>query len=380
MEALISEQKGLDELYKIAMAKGFSFVTYRSPQKKLPTTLLQWKTQPEVITNIQSVEGQQGFIFAPFDNHERYPIRFIKPEKIIHHTKDLDFLKEIDLSEYPEVRKISRITHHRDITQREDFTKNVKIIKSIIEEQPLDKLVISRISRIKASLNFSPADFFDALNEAYPHAFVYMLYTQESDLWFGATPEPLLIIENDTASTVSLAGTRPFVEGQTHKPWAEKELDEQQIVTRYIEKVLQKNQIYDYNKKGPFTYKAANIEHLKSTFSFPASKLTGKLSQFISDLHPTPSVCGLPKDIATEWINKIEKHEREYYTGFLGPVNLGKEWKLFVNLRCMKVREGYHDYFVGAGITSGSSPKKEWEETISKMKTLESIIESLNTP
>ncbi|MFP4288586.1 MAG: chorismate-binding protein [Bacteroidales bacterium] len=380
MEALISEQKGLDEFYKAAMAKGFSFVTWRSPQKKMPTTLLQWKTQPEIIKNIQDVEEKKGFIFAPFDNHERHPIRFIKPEKIIHGTKDLDFVKDIDLSNYPEVRKIDKITNHRDISDPEHFSKNVRTIKKIIRESSLDKLVLSQLSRTRVGENFSPTGFFNALNESYPHAFVYMLYIHESGLWFGATPEPLLIIEDGTASTVSLAGTRPYKKGETQKPWEDKEMDEQEIVTSYIEKVLQNNEIDDYIKKGPFTYKAANIEHLKSTFSFPSSKLDGKLSKFINDLHPTPSVCGLPKDIAMEWISKLEKHEREYYTGYLGPVNLEKEWKLFVNLRCMKLVDGFHNYYVGAGITAGSSPRKEWEETLSKKKTLESIIESLNTP
>ncbi|MFW5757942.1 MAG: chorismate-binding protein [Bacteroidota bacterium] len=380
MEALISEQKSLDEFYKIAMAKGFSFVTWRSPQKSRPTTLLQWKTQPEIIKNIHEVEDKKGFIFAPFDNHERHPIRFIKPEKIIHDTKDMDLLKEMDLSKYPEVRKIDKIENHRDITNPTDFFQNVKSIKKIIHHSSLDKLVLSHLSRTRVSENFSPSGFFQALNKSYPHAFVYMLYTHESGLWFGATPEPLLIIENGTASTVSLAGTRPYLKGQTQKPWHDKELDEQEIVTNYIEKVLQNNEIDNYIKKGPFTCKAANIEHLKSTFSFPASQLNEKLSAFINDLHPTPSVCGLPKDIAKEWISKLEKHEREYYTGYLGPVNLENEWKLFVNLRCMKIIDGFHNYYVGAGITAGSSPQKEWEETLSKKKTLESIIESLNTP
>jgi isochorismate synthase len=53
--------------------------------------------------------------------------------------------------------------------------------------------------------------------------------------WLGASPEKLLTVENNQATTVSLAGTR---EKSSSVPWSQKEYREQEIVTEYISKEL----------------------------------------------------------------------------------------------------------------------------------------------
>ena len=86
----------------------------------------------------------------------------------------------------------------------------------------------------------------------------------------------------------------------------------------------------------------------------------------------------MPKERALTAIKKLEKHNREYYAGFLGILNMDEKIALYVNLRCMKI---YHDYlalYVGGGITADSNPEEEWEETGIKAETLKSIIAQLN--
>jgi isochorismate synthase len=82
--------------------------------------------------------------------------------------------------------------------------------------------------------------------------------------------------------------------------------------------------------------------------------------------------------VSFEILEKIEPHQREYYAGLLGPVNMDDETSLYVNLRCMKVFENKFALYLGAGITSGSVPESEWEETNQKKMTLLSVIEKLN--
>ncbi|NJK97181.1 MAG: hypothetical protein HC905_21750 [Bacteroidales bacterium] len=162
--------------------------------------------------------------------------------------------------------------------------------------------------------------------------------------------------------------------------WKRKELEEQKFVTDFIEERLNRFGIADYTKKGPVSQQAANLVHLKSVFSFNRDILNGKTGEFISVLHPTPSVCGLPRRKAYEYINSLEHHNREYYTGFLGTVNVDNDTRVFVNLRCMKVLKNHFALFMGAGITSGSDPESEWEETNQKMMTMLNVINSLNNP
>ncbi len=82
-------------------------------------------------------------------------------------------------------------------------------------------------------------------------------------------------------------------------------------------------------------------------------------STLIKKLHPTPAVCGLPLESSKEFILKNENYKRTYYTGFLGELNLTKENKntseLFVNLRCMEIKNSSAFIFVGGGITKESN-------------------------
>jgi len=85
----------------------------------------------------------------------------------------------------------------------------------------------------------------------------------------------------------------------------------------------------------------------------------------------------LPKTEAKNLLLSVEKHNREYYSGFLGPVNLEDKTALFVNLRCMKVvKEGFA-LFGGAGITKGSVARREWDETTQKIMTLSTFVTSV---
>ena len=102
------------------------------------------------------------------------------------------------------------------------------------------------------------------------------------------------------------------------------------------------------------------------------------LKNLMSLLHPTPAVCGSPKNYAKTYILENENYEREFYTGFLGPVNEStNKSRLFVNLRCMKIENDKANLFVGCGITEGSDPLNEWEETSHKSQTMLQVISSM---
>jgi isochorismate synthase len=76
------------------------------------------------------------------------------------------------------------------------------------------------------------------------------------------------------------------------------------------------------------------------------------LKQVISVLHPTPAVCGLPKQKQRILFWKM-KDTTEYYTGFLGELNkeaFNKETlksDLYVNLRCMKIKDNQAHLYMG---------------------------------
>ena len=208
----------------------------------------------------------------------------------------------------------------------------------------------------------------------YPDSFVYLWFHPELGLWMGATPETLLKVKKGEFKTMALAGTRPF-EGKVEVQWNEKEREEQQFVTDFILSKLDKDEV-TYGK--PYTRRAGSLLHICTDIKGRISK-KNTIRNLVNILHPTPAVCGVPKEKAFEFIIKNEDYNRTYYTGFLGVINNGsdEDADLYVNLRCMQIdlkEKNKAVIYVGGGITSGSIPQKEWEETVDKSKVMKSVL------
>ncbi|MBC7426107.1 MAG: chorismate-binding protein, partial [Bacteroidia bacterium] len=107
---------------------------------------------------------------------------------------------------------------------------------------------------------------------------------------------------------------------------------------------------------------------LYTEYNFEVDRL--KSAEITNMLHPTPAVCGYPFNEALDFIKENEGYNREFYSGYLGPVYNNGDRQLFVNLRCMRIYEEDMVLFAGGGINKGSDPEKEWTETENKMKTL----------
>lgn len=183
---------------------------------------------------------------------------------------------------------------------------------------------------------------------------------------------------------MALAGTQKYEEdGKVF--WSEKEKEEQSMVTDFLENTLEKVVPILMISK-PTTIKAGNVLHLKTEVGGTINTRLCDIPCLIKKLHPTPAVCGLPKEIAMTFIKENENYDREFYTGFLGEINCNDDTfndqatatnsyaDLYVNLRCMKIQKDIATVFVGGGITKDSKPEDEWKETVQKAGTMMEII------
>ena len=205
----------------------------------------------------------------------------------------------------------------------------------------------------------------------YKNAFVYVWFHPEIGLWMGATPERLINIKGSNFTTMALAGTQPF-EGATDVIWQEKEQQEQQYVTDFILENI-KEEVTISEVKGPYTIKAGSLLHLRTDI-MGQLKEVNLLESLIKSLHPTPAVCGLPKETAKDFILQNENYTRSYYSGYLGELNVNENTQLFVNLRCMEVKDAKIALYIGGGITKGSIPEKEFEETVAKAMVMKKVL------
>ncbi|HFC00905.1 MAG TPA: isochorismate synthase, partial [Phaeodactylibacter sp.] len=236
--------------------------------------------------------------------------------------------------------------------------------------------IYSRIKKTNLPDHFDVFDFFEKIKNAYPRAMVYLVHLPDGGLWLGASPEKLLKYKNGIGETVALAGTQKLLDKNNidNLTWGAKEIEEHRMVADYISQKIKKHHLPITQQSRPYSSQAGAVAHLKQRFEFEITKK--QLPDFIQDLHPTPAICGLPKEKALDLIYATEPHARQYYAGYLGMVEKDAV-DFYVNLRCMKINNNKATLFVGGGITADSDPKKEWEETELKAKTLLNVVPTL---
>ncbi len=337
------------------LGQNLPFVLYKKPSNNTITGLFQ--KNDSLFEAIDFTE--KGFVFAYFDGSKT----FLIPEN--------------------ESKKISVVFQKKEITvsQKENTIPNEQtknnfenlVAKGIqaIESNEFKKVVLSRKESIDLA-NFDIINAFENLTQLYPTTFVYCFFHPKIGTWLGATPEQLLKANNGEFKTIALAGTQKDT-GSNEVVWPKKEQEEQQFVTDYIvEKV--KNVASEVLVSKPYSLKAGSIWHIKTDISGRLNS-SSSLREVALLLHPTPAVCGFPKDKSKAFILENENYDRTFYTGFLGELNVEDQTDLFVNLRCMEIEVAQAHLFMGCGITKDSIPEKEWEESCNKSVTMKRILD-----
>ncbi len=349
------------------------FVLYRKPSKHNVNGLFQNDDSLHYVDDFT----ESGFIFAPFNTQNK--IVLLRIDEKLSEAFNLEKEEE----SYSEPQK--KIT----TSSKKNHENLVKKGIEQIQRGSFKKVVLSR--RLKVESRKSPFELFTALLFNYPSAFCYVWYHPKVGLWLGATPEILLKKANKQINTISLAGTQKY-KGIDTPIWGEKELYEQKLVTQYIADALE-SQVDQLKISETASVRAGNLWHLRT--SVTGRMKSSDISTLIKALHPTPAVCGLPKESAKAFILANENYDREYYTGFLGELNFKEEVQrsennrntehqvyksikntisLYVNLRCMQIKNSKVFVYVGGGITQDSIPEKEWEETITKSGTMLKVL------
>jgi isochorismate synthase len=325
------------------------FVLYAKPNEDILQGIFQ--KDP----TLHTFESQIGFVFAGFYN----------TTNVVFPLSDSEFLEEkIDIDVFDDLLQIENESNEQ---LQNHFESLVKKGISEIEKGTFTKIVLSR--KIELSQSINSLKSYQNILKKYPTAFRYLWFHPKVGLWMGATPEQLVNIKNNIFETVALAGTQVFSDTIS---WHEKELVEQQLVTDYIKKSTE-NLLESIQISEPYTQKAGNLVHLKSDIS---GKLKSNFCEkdIINALHPTSAVCGMPLDVARNFILENENYNRKYYSGFLGEYKMQEQTNLFVNLRCLEVLNNAVNIYVGCGITKDSNPEMEFFETENKSMTMRDVL------
>jgi len=352
---LYSKEKMFDKIKKSLKTKT-PFVVYSKPNKPEINGLFQKNSTLHYLDDF----SKAGFVLAPFDCTQKSV--FIPFENAV-------FFQERPTEIFSEKLNSPKITYSQDDKSR--FEDLVRKMISEIKKGKISKMIASRTEDFCPN-SLDVSEIYRKIFYGYTNTFRYCFYHPKIGIWLGATPEKLLSIEKNTFQTMAFAGTQKF-EGKTEVTWQEKEKEEQQIVTDFIVETLN-SEANKIEVSTPITTQAGTLLHIQTDIEAEL-KNDFSLKNIIEKLHPTPAVCGFPKDLSKKFIMENEGYNRGFYTGFLGELNFSdnKTSELYVNLRCMKIENQKVCFYIGCGITKDSDPEKEFFETVNKSVTMKSL-------
>lgn len=239
-------------------------------------------------------------------------------------------------------------------------------------DSKIPKVVLARTCTLELEQAPDPFTVTAALQQKAKGAFVFC-FQSENSAFLGASPERLFLRNGTQIICEAIAGTRK--RGQTVEEDerlaiellnSEKDLRENRFVQMYLQTVVPSMTFSPIS-----VVKTPNVQHLYC-------RCSGDLKEGMTDLeivellHPTPALCGWPKEQAQMLIQRLELFDRGLYGGVVGwQTPESSEWA--VAIRSCEIRGKTVTLYSGAGIVDGSDPKKEWDELDQKIKLYDGI-------
>jgi menaquinone-specific isochorismate synthase len=240
----------------------------------------------------------------------------------------------------------------------------------------LQKAVLAREVFVDADAPIDPVAVLRRLRAAYPSAFVFAV-----DGFLGASPELLVSRTGDVVRSHPMAGTTP----RTGDPATDarlaasllsstKDRAEHQITIDTVLDAVLPFCSYVDSEPEPSIVSLANVQHLASLVEGRLSSPPASVLTLVEALHPTPAVCGFPRDAALALIARLEGFERGRYAGTVGWVDRAGNGRFAVSIRCAQVDGTSARLVAGNGIVADSDPETELAETRAKLNALLSAI------
>ncbi|HUF33329.1 MAG TPA: isochorismate synthase [Acidimicrobiales bacterium] len=243
----------------------------------------------------------------------------------------------------------------------------------------LGKVVLARQVVVEADAPLDVLGLLRRMRTSYPSAMVFAI-----DGFVGASPELLVSRTGDIVRSHPMAGTVP----RTGDPEADgrlaaellassKDRAEHQVTIDVVLDTVLPFCSYVDSEPEPRVVSLANVAHLASLVEGRLSSPPATALTLAAALHPTPAVCGWPRDDARREIARLEGEPRGRYTGAVGWTDARGDGRLAVAIRCAEVDGARATVYAGNGIVAGSDPATELAETRAK---LQAVLGSLVQP
>jgi isochorismate synthase len=240
----------------------------------------------------------------------------------------------------------------------------------------LDKVVLAREITVTADAPISVATVLLRLAQHYPGCFLYLV-----DGFCGASPELLVGRTGDIVRAQPMAGTKPRRGDPAADAVLAAELlasptyrQEHQVTIDVVHDTLLQFASYVDYEPEPAVVPLANVVHLATRVEGRLSHPPASILELVDALHPTPAVCGRPRDAALAVIAELEELDRGRYAGTVGWVDAAGNGQWAVSIRGAEIHGSTARVIAGNGMVGDSDPPTELIETRAKLQAMLSAI------
>lgn len=257
----------------------------------------------------------------------------------------------------------------------EVYERAVAVAVDRIRRGMLRKVVLARTIRVEAGRTLDPRELLKRLRAVEPDGYSFAVDIGEGRTLVGASPELLISRFGEEIRANPLAGSAPRAgdpvqdrENAERLGTSAKDRQEHAIVVEDVFRALHPLCRELTHDREPQLLATANVWHLSTRFR-GALKDPGITSlDLVRALHPTPAVCGEPRDDAMRTIRELEPVPRGAYAGAVGWMDATGDGVWALALRCAEISGSTARLFAGAGIVADSDPASELDETERKFR------------
>jgi len=265
----------------------------------------------------------------------------------------------------------------------EEFQGAVARIKEYIYSGDIFQAVLSQ--RFRVAFQGDIFQVYRALRTVNPSPYLFYLDYGNFQL-IGASPEPLIRVENREAEIVPIAGTRQRGKSEEEDERLKTDLlnDPKELAEHLMLVDLARNDMGRVSRYGTVRVEDFQTVEKYSHVMHIISRVRGKLNpeydavDAFKAAFPAGTVSGAPKIRAMEIINQLEPEKRGFYAGAIGYFDFNGNMDMCIAIRTLLAKENTLYWQAGAGIVADSVPRKEYQETLNKGKALQKAIEVAN--
>ena len=229
---------------------------------------------------------------------------------------------------------------------------------------------------VTADVPFDVVAVLERLRSTYPGCHVFSV-----DGFVGASPELLVSRAGDLVRSQPMAGTAP----RRGDPQADAQLaaallaspvyrHEHEVTIDFVHDTLLGFCSYLDDEPEPSVVALANVQHLATSVEGRLSHPPASVLELVGALHPTPAVCGRPRQAAQDLIAEIEQLDRGRYAGAVGWVDRSGNGTFAVSIRGATIDGAVARVVGGNGIVGASDPGTELIETRAKLQAMLSAL------